>query len=681
MSYYAARLQIFGPHALGYLSKNGCGYDYPFTPPQVGEPESWQYSNVELLKPLGAAILARLPQPTDMRLGDWRTVDGLWREVTPPGWPTVQFLKMYDAAADRHGELVSGASLGANPQLDWRWIRSTPPKSQSEPPLLSLTLNCQGPVQYRLTLPAYDAGARYPYLEKSLDGGTSWVTVAEHQAGGAAVAQNQPASGWLRLNCFPPYLLIELSEGESWVYREEGLAISAGPCAVYGQGGAFAFNLSEMGFATGGTAVQPSYHRYPEWCVAADQTGYLADEPAGTGVTVSQESDPSDASASRLAVSLTGPGSATPILYLVQEYSDAELGEPESGALYDSEDPSWAGACGQLSYEIKESFRDSSATLRLRGVNGLLNLVGNEIVQLDVGRDDSDAEPTLITQLVGVLKKPTNAYRNNAAELSLAVGDLGERLVRKRCYAMPSFGGWTLQEAATYLCRRWGIGADWLLFEPAAATLLLPWLAGGQALKFKSDTSGIRALDEVCEAVGFCWGIAQGGAESGKLFFRLKEGQSYSGTPDFYISDASGLETSEDLSVENDLSEFANVILVTGSERGGGASEAIYRDEGSISDPSAANYVGDELWETLACPESQRPAQLAAIRARQLGHFRQGFSWQPELAPEIFPGMFGQVDVGAPAVPAGTILRVRSKHGSYEADTLEGKSSLTGDIV
>jgi hypothetical protein len=699
MDFPVARLQILDKRADDYIATHGFGVDYPFSVPKdvapyagegqessSGQPQ-WLYEGIEILPALQAAILARQLNPPDMLLANWNKAHSTyWKEVLPPGWPQVRYLKYYDARAGQYGEARSKYNLGENPHFQLMLIRSAPPPGETVTPLVSITLNCQGPVQYRLNLPYQDASHSYPVLEKSVNGGANWAEVDRFQNASSLRSGGENGASWVQWSTFSPYIIIRFSGASNeWVYQEENLDISSGPVSVYAQGGAMAFNLSEMNFSTMGFARQPEYVAFPDFVNTDEMGNHAIDEvPDGCGVLVATETDPDDETRKRLRLGMLGPGYTTPIVYLVQEYSNPILGGADDSVIFDNADEGWSGRLFKASVDVADSWRGSTANFSVRNDDGALQLTGNEKVIFDVAVDGGGG-PSWVTQFVGYVTEVKTSVDSEGLHtlLDITAKDITFRLERKACYGMPSFGGWTVADAFRYLCRRWGVPEGDILVDEEAEKDFLAFLKGGRSLAFPPDTPAIRALDEIAKSSGREWGIYQGGGDSGNIFLRRKESDSYTGGVDFVLDEETASEAdviSAGITATQEMSDFRNHILYIGRDRQGNPVQAIYRNQDSVDNPGDPTFVGADLWYVGNASESEQPDLLCWLKAIELSRFKQVIEWETSLKPDLLPGQFVQVNVSNLGAASGTVFKILKKTVTLDGSP-QGSCRFTGGVV
>jgi len=264
-----ANLIITDKRSDGYLEKHSWGLDFPMSDldrtqrvagllqnAAMQKPE-WALTNIHPLPELNAAILSCHAGSINMSLDDWiQEQSNYWKLTQPPGRDHY-WIKFYDARENQTGSLLSRFRWAKNPTWRLTFLRSQPPYFQTDPIYWAITLNALGSIRYRLTLE--QSGSVYPTLEKSTDGGVSWVLVDNLCRDDAAAWADAAFERCDYLYCrfIPDHLIFSLGDSAShWIYHEDDLEIPEGEVRIECGGGAFAFHAKLSQYMPSGTITE-----------------------------------------------------------------------------------------------------------------------------------------------------------------------------------------------------------------------------------------------------------------------------------------------------------------------------------------------------------------------------------------------------------------------------------------
>lgn len=317
------------PHYNGYVNKRGA--IFPFVP----EPTSWYFDGTQYFAPLKATILRVNVTKSYTNLSNFdiefptTPADQKFRNVTPFSQPPGRnYVKWYDARANKQMYLKSRTALSKNPLFGFWLIRAMPPSGTTLNPTVEIELGSNQGTRFRIGLPFAGSQWKYPYLNKSIDGGVTFSTVNEFQSSSAqtrsasALGEETVAFIFLKNEMF---IFLNGAE-EPWRYKEPALEIPSDYYRVLAQGHVIAFNLTEWSYELSGTVEEATWHTHAYHALISTSAMLrdLSDEPSGTTVSVA---DLGSSGVSRYQATLTTTDSkVTPILYQVIDEREPDIG-------------------------------------------------------------------------------------------------------------------------------------------------------------------------------------------------------------------------------------------------------------------------------------------------------------------------------------------------------------------
>ena len=673
-----AQLIITDKRSDGYITDHAWGMDWPMEDVDrvrrlssisaqrgVDQPE-WKLTNTIAIPEINAVALAPAFSVAAMDLPLWKQISSTyWREVQPFGFG-MAWIKMYDARPGQTGAIASLPRLPKNPSWGLRFLRTAVPSTQTDPVYLSITLNAYGSTQYQLYI-RQDEG-HYPVLYKSTDGGATAeivdVFASEQAARWAAAAFNRPQ--WISCLFVPDHLILRLGDiADPWVYAEPDLDITEGAVLVGIGGGQLAFHLEKLTFASSGSIEGLRPITPPDFVNAvADTMSHQGDAPTGTTITPTMETD---AGKVWPKAALTGDGDHTPLLYSLQATRPAVHAAAVATSLFDNTDPAHQGKLESAEFTIAQGWRGSSFTARVR-TSGGYDFTGNEKASLAIALDTGGGI-SYTTQVTGYLQSP--ALRKTGGDpgaviLDLSAVDRLQRLRNKAARLLPSFAGWTFEDAFTWLLHECaGFPTGDLNLDALAGSFTYPAPPGQQLLKFDHTLDLVAVADELARAAGREWGIDQ----SGDIFTRALGTVVYSGTPDWTLDEDTVTEADVCYfaEIERDLMGVRNHVLVIGKDRDGNDVLASWRYAPSVSDPAADPFIGDDWWEVRIAPDGADPWLIAAFTGTELLKYRGLLTWETDGKPTLFPDHYVKVQTTGLQIPTDTVFRIVEKWGHLDS--------------
>ncbi len=680
-----ANLIIADKRSDGHVEKQAWGMDFPMSTAanvraiggayqnasrQIAE---WLCSDTIPIAELGAVILEPNWSSDAMSLAAWtQQSSSYWKEVRPPGWQ-MDWLKYHDGRPDQEGALVHKSRLSKNPSVGFTFLRAQPPQGQTSSVYLALILNALGTVQYQLEL--QQDGAAYPSLYKSTNVGSSWTKV-DQLATDEALRWATGAFGrvdWLRWLWIPDHFIIHLGDGHApWIYYEPGLEVPEGHLGIYIGGGQAAFHVAQLTYPTSGTIERnvgiegPSFLNDEE----SDTTEHLGQEPDGTAIATEMLTD---SGMVYPKATLTSDGNRTPALYEIQATRPAKHSTPVTTVLFDNvaeEDDQ--GKLVSAEWYCAQGGRGSWFKARLvTDGAGSYDYDGNEKAALKVAADIGGAL-TYYTQVTGYLDSPKRQKSGAVPAtivLDLKVSDRFIRLKNKDAYMTPSFAGWTFEKAWKWLFHECaGIPESHLTLDAGAGDFTFPCPLRNLILKFDQSLSVDVVADRLAAAAGRRWGVDR----NGQVFTQALGTIVYDGSPEFTLDEdtATEADTLYFVDVRRDIFALRNHVICVGQDRDGNDVVCSWQWKDSMSDPTAAAFIGDEWCEVVFAPDGGNPYLTAQFRAAELARYQKLIKWQTDGAAgvDLFPGHYVEVDeVTHIDIPAGTVFQIIEKHGTLDA--------------
>jgi len=688
MSTPIAKLVIADPRSDGYVIKSAWGLDWPMTTAdrtrQLAGPYAnaafespvWYRDGVIPLPELGAVMLDYSWGNSDMVLGSWIQNSSYWREVQPPGWGGMTWLKGYDGGADEYQALLSSFTIPKNASWGLRFLRSQPPADQIEVPYIALNMNALGTERFCIYLP--QDGSGYPRLLYSSDSGANWSILDEfaqdEAVRWAAGAFEQPA--WLSCLWVPDHLIIHLGDtGLRWIYYEPGLQIPQGHVLFESEGGQIAFHFDQLAFISPGAIELYNYISAPDFLndEAADTVEILCQEPDGTEIAAEMVDDENGLYPS---ATLYSDGDRTPLLYEIQATRPAKHATPVTAVRFDNTDGD-TGVFESCEFYCAKDQHGSwfKATLRTAGEYAF---GGNEKAQLSVAFNAET--PTYVEQVTGYLETPKlvrDAKQPGVIMLHLAAHDRFVRLKNKSAYLLPSFAGWSFQDAFTWLFHECaGIPEAHLTLDAGASEYIYDCPLQHLILQFDQTLKVDAVADALAKAAGRRWGVDR----LGQIFTVALGTEVYDGTPEFILDDDT--VTEDDflyfVEIKRDIFALRNRVLCLGKDANGNDQIVSWRWTESMSDPNADAFIGDEWCEVIFAPDGGKPGLTAQFRGTELMQYQRLLKWQTNGKPALFPGHFVAVNVSDIDVAPGTVFKILEKHGTLNPEKGEFITEFMG---
>ncbi len=652
----------------------------------------WKTDSVTAIAKLNAVILACHAGSSNMDLAEWTQDSGLWKEVVPLGWQR-RWLKFYDASADAAGVITSLSAFPQNPSWCCRFLRAQVPYGQVDPVELSITLNALGTVQYKVSIrqdtdiAVYDH--YYPILYKSTDSGATWEAVDMFQRDDAARWANSAFERveWIYCRFVPDCLIFNLGDlAEQWIYYEPGLDIPEGSVRVSVSGGQTAIFLHPATYVQTGTIERLQRLLLPE--LVADntyqQTWLIEDRRANGNSLCSLETDGTYVWP-KIVLGANTPYYHTPVAYRMQVTRPAVHDAAVDTVLFDNTTIGDKGKLEELEVTVAKDWRGSSFRARIRTATGAdeYSFRGNEKAAVSTWLDDTVAPIVPVLQMTGYLDSPD--YRRNTdplIPLEIAGRDLFCRLGNKAAWGLPSFAGWLLSDAWTWLFHeRANLPESLLAIDADAYDYELPNPYGDLILKYDATATIINVADQLAAAANREWGVNQ----SGQVFLRPLGSVQYSGVPDYTLDETTVTQKDHIAFVEltHDLFRSRNHFLVLGTNADGHQVLATHRSTDSVTDPSADPFFGDDWWEVRNAADGADPRLTAASLADELLRDTKFLKWQTYGKDNLFPDMYVAVRVGHLGVPADTVFRVVEKWSklTFTRTEITYLTEIIGEVV
>jgi len=704
-------LTVDSPLADGRLTTWGIARDRPAAEPKESHPTftpdlagayGWDYDgHFEYINPLKAIAPTASTPRTAMVIGNWTQITGLWRETSAAGNFKVKFLNYYDGRPDRiaagdWGVVRSNANY--TPDLLFYIRRYPADTADSDPPVFAVFFRGDGVApDYGIILPALGLGGdfwggltgdataqlKHPFLvgrPQDLGAG-QWTIIDEFRSGGAP--QQTQAEGEeyrtqvLKVEYTDGWMLVNFSSSsQTWAYtgnwidalgREVEFALPTGPIQVEVCGHTASFLMAQLTYPTD---VNLDAHTWmlaadPPWAQAVNYN-LIDTTPAGTAITAAEHPD-SGPGVSKPRLNFTGPGTTRAVFYNCQEYRTPTIGAASSapvtsvgndqlrvreasGSLTDR----WRGATAEVVVEAKTGF-------------ALPALPPNGKVTLEVGLKETAAAATFYREHTGYILPPEfekSAPDRVTATIHCADG-IEARLQHKTVKHVCSFEGWAVDVAFKYLLNCAGVPNSMIAIHaditPAAMGDDYYFPIGNpkseRLLKFKFETALISALDTMCETRDLEWGVDQ----DGDYFLRPRLVHT-PGAFDWTLDDDTAVEDEIIYSFRaaRSLDDYANVVYVMAGS-GWTASAHMLWDFLSITDPTAADFIGDDWWRVDMVPDSDNAVQVAERLWAQRAMLAQMVFWTSRAHPELMPDNYVRVQSSNMAVPNNTIFKITRK--------------------
>lgn len=652
-------------HYNGYVSKRGALFQvnpdpnlWLFSDPDTGEPSGCQWFD-----PLKAIILRINNSKTHTKVSDFdiefptSAADKKFRNVTPYKQPPgTNYVKWYDARANKQMYLKSRKTLSKNPIFGFWVIRAAPPTdaTQTLNPTVEVELCSDQHTRWRIGLPLAGSKWKYPYLNKSIDGGVSFDTVSEFQnASTQTRTLVQADEEHLAFVFLKGEMFIFLSgESEVWRYKEPGLEIPSDYYRVLAQGHVVAFNLTEWSYETSGTAEESQWrsgHQYHSTISTSSTLRDLSDKPSGTTVTVS---DLGSSGYNRYKIAMTtSDNKVTPILYSVVDEREPTFGAATTdftdlnsvgdGVVEGDWQKSGDGRSGLARLLIKNvplatAMPSEGGGLRLQsgwdGETGIYGLGldwwgdvdGVRIVRTDetVGVKDVEVTATSVVNRVGrtlCALLGINAKGYNWATLFKFAG---------RCAGLVNSQMTGVVDDSTTISEDFIIDASWDV---------------------------VRLWDELVKLRGdWRWGVDWKG---GVIF---AEQIPTTGTSVFTLDEATTTDKDyvEGIEQHKDLEEFKNYIVARFKLNEQDVM-AILTDEASVTTPANSRFIGHWRDEQVDIQANQNIVAALNGLTKIFDRQQQIATWQTP-GKRLDPKELATVNVSGLSVASGTQMRIDS---------------------
>ncbi len=675
---------------------------------QYGWLYNGQFEYLEKLKaiaPIGQATF------TDMALADWTVTQGAWAESSKAGALRTTHLHFYDTrpglvALNEYGILTSKDDYLPNLALSvWRFPATN---EETDPcvfevhflgsgtsPVYALTFPASGPAGSYYSEQFGTANAQYtaPALIGRLPGDSTWTVIDENKTGGAPQQTKEVGQGayyqGMTIEYTDGWLLVRaVGTSDTWAYSGpwydhtgtlRNFALGAGKLQVRVCGHTAMFAVKELTYPAS-VVLRPSAYFFvsPPWNVTPAYR-LISTAPAGTGVTAAAQVF---GNGTRPALTFTSTGAARAVLYNVQEYREATVGNAQSNPLTTVGNP--ALQLVSIRGELASAWRGATLEAELKAAQGetLPELKTNDKVEAAVSLDGGT---TWVRQFVGYnvpLEKYLETEQVGRVRAKLHAASWDEARGRKKVLLWNcSFEGWAVDAAFRYLLNRAGV-PDSLIDVHAdvsvakmGAYYYLPVgnPKGERLLQFRQDESLVSALDQIAKLRGLEWGVDQ----DGKCFLRppLVHTPGYA---DFTISDevASSGDFRSFRRVRS-VDDYFNCLLVLVGE-GFNMAARLWQDAASMTEPTYRDYVGDDWWRVEMQPEGDNVQQIAARLWQGRTEGADLIYWKTSQNPELLPDMYLKVQVSGMDIPADSIYRITRK--TWQVEDPEGAARYTQEL-
>lgn len=574
-------------------------------------------------------------------------------------------------------------------------------------------------------------------------GAGQWTIIDEFKGGGAVQKTQNEAENYstqvLKVEYTDGWMLVNFSDAsETWAYtgnwvdalgREVEFALPTGPIEIDVCGHTASFLMAQLTYPTDANLDAHT------WMFAADPPyeqavnyNLIDTTPAGTAITASEHPD-SGPGVSKPRLRFTGPGTARAVFYNCQEYRNATIAgvvsapitsvgndqvrvREASGTITDR----WRGATADVVVEAKspapaiaacsaiyeacivacagdpvcEAACTDARTVCIAAAEtafALPTLPPNGKVTLEVGLKETAAAATFYRQHTGYILPPEfekTAPQHVTATVHCADG-IEARLQHKVVKNVCSFEGWAVDVAFKYLLNCAGV-PDSMISIDAGIT---PAAMGDnyyfpvndpkseRLLKFKFETSLISALDTMVETRDLEWGVDQ----NGSYFLRPRLVHT-PGVFDWTLDDDTLVEDDIIYSFRSarSLDDYVNVIYVMAGS-GWTASAHMLWDWLSITDPTAANFIGDDWWKVDMVPDGDNAVEVAERLWAQRSTLAHMVFWTSRAHPELMPDNYVRVQSTNMAIPVNTIFKITRKSWRCGGDGSDFSQEFEGVIV
>ena len=679
--------------ALGRVASPPWGGDFLFEPPADGQNWPWVFNGAEYLPSLKAAAPRGYALRQDHSLLSWTVNSGLWDDkAQPSGDPRTTYLHMYEGTPNAVGQITSTAKF---PPRWCAWVyRYVAPEGTTKDCDFSIKMLGAG-ASWAIYIPTQSADYKNPYLTFDGSGKEVVVSTMPCDTTGGTDSGWQSYVVWceLTLNQWIIGLAINgTPQEQAWVFAPPGVDIaSTTPLCADGR----------LQVTTRGQQIMAAVApiTYPKVSSVEWRDPFALDTRFGD---VRRGTQPLTGDA--LVIKPTGAKASATVRTNAQNQIQPKVTfytpthGPRAVAGFASvilpaviEEPThFAGGAwestgnlltGSVSYTLYCTWKGNELRASLLDRGGALDWKGNNVVTLDVGLQTvGGTTPTLTRLLTAYLRGPARrrggdspmgvAYSDGSTDALPLATDIeaadyvGSRMKRKTMAFSRCFAGLLFADAIAEIGNRLGFASDRIVCTDAAGVYLpTPQDIGKPLLAFGENDLAEAALDQVCAAVGRVWGIDP----QGNLFARLPD--VYSGTPDFTL-DASSTEEGkllEHFSSVRDMSNFANnVFMVAGPE---GQKRIVWaQNAASESDPTRADFIGDNFQETITFNADSDTGDSAAAALLKVMRFQDALTFKPIHPQAIAPGMFGTARIANSQIAYDSVWYVTEERGQIDID-------------
>jgi hypothetical protein len=581
----------------GYMTR------YPFAMTDIVNDRWQQYEapvNVHYAEHLKAMILRPDPALRNLALsGHSFHTSNVW-EVCRPRDTGADHLYMSRATANYANSCTSAYLLPATPSLTLSLVRADAPEGMLRS-AQRWSFGFGG--GYSLTF----GGNSAPLLQHgSLDVATLQVQDSDRQG--------YDNDNHMRIeihNLLGRLYIIGLSR-EPWIIPDVG-DIPAASWSIVGNGGVYAVNVSRYIFATSGTFETPWIEHFSDYSAVTPTYRALPAAQAGTTATVSIAA--TSGSRRKYRVTLTGPGTTTPVLQL---FSAVYL------PTYHTPSPTWTeitpwvmDASESKPQELTTSTVDMTLSLhKVENGQTLQEAVGDLNGQYAFYHTTGTREGAESLRFTGIVKV-RSAQNAKAETISLKAVDRFVMLSERKLLFAPCVAGLPIATALSWY-------AQWAGFRTADIVVNIPGTlevdADGYHQPPYLPANGVSAA-EMIESIRKAGSFNLACDENGVLLAWATDDTTEYG-PFTTAPDTAGSVALSEVEYTADLSDVPNTIMVEGRAPDGSPLYAIGFDEEAIITPGTDNFSGYPVVEyivnaDLTTPEAVNAACSAAFRERK----------------------------------------------------------------
>lgn len=701
--------------------------------PDFGGAYGWEYNNqFEYIKRMACIAPIGVFTPYDMNLSSW-DIQGKWKLASYSSYLKHRPLWFYDGRPDLYpgtewGNIITKIAVPYNLQFHiWR-IGAAP--GETEPATFSIRLcGGEGGQQYQLTLPAYGRTGKEhaditgrtgdEFCKAILYGrcaGGDWSVVDTMGAGSAPAlseVSKSPKFQAVRIEYLPGALIISIGESESWVVTGpwwqrngqlvEHVDLQPGQVEVRVIGHTAMFAMHRLLYPSGISIRPKRVAVVGGFFSNSPQYNVLGRGDAGTTITATPTPSPTEFGNGwypDVRFTSNSPNYRA-ALYNIQEYRTAVLSTGVSNIQSTQDNPNFI--LEELSGETRLDYKGSTmkalitcapgeelATIGANcGVRGLVNVHDGETSEQY--NFPVTGTPYFTQMFSGYAEapskiKPPGVAGNIRAEVTAS--DIISSRLRKKCidyqcsFEGNTYGnGWTVQSAFQYLLNSAGVPNSLISINAAMPIVNMPISQnpGKRLFKFQPDADYAQVIDTVVKA-GWCWSVANPGAKRGMVWgvnpagvVFLDVAREWDGTIDYTLDANSAVP--EDMVMNfrssKSLSEFKNILTVMAGEGEDAVARMLY-DEGSWSDASASNFIGDIWKEFKSYPDGTDINAITNEIWERIARWNNFIQWETDDNPWLMPNNMVAVypqglssgaypDMKGLEIPAGSVYEIISK--------------------